>query len=81
MATTPKNEEKLAEFEEALRELGESLSPADISSSIHTLRSSKLEDAARAAIYLERLHQNDRNADWDGLLPVDAYLETLREEI
>jgi len=81
MAITTKNEESLATFEEELRNLGAALTPTEISSVIYTLRSSKLEDAARASIYLERLHQQDSNPDWDGFIPVDAFLTTLREEI
>lgn len=81
MAISPKNEEKLAAFELELRERGDRLSATEIADFSTTLRSSKLEDGLRASIYLERLHQRDQDSEWDGLIPVDALMATLREEL
>jgi len=81
MAISTKNEDKLAALEEELNARGDRLSPNEIAGHGPTLRSSKLEDGLRAAIYLERLHQQDQNQEWDGLIPVDALMATLREEL
>lgn len=80
MALTPKQEEKLWLIEEQLRELGERLSPEEIATLGPRLNSPKLEDAFRAAIYVERIHQRSTD-DWDGLLPVDAFMATFRDSI
>lgn len=81
MAITPKNEEKLAAFEAEFRAEGDRLSPAAVAELGTKISSRKLEDALRAAIYVESMHQREQNKNWDKLLPVDDLMETLRNQL
>lgn len=81
MAISTKNEDKLQDFERELRAQGDLLTAADIAESGKSLGSKKLQEGLRAAIYVEGLHQRDKNRDWDRLIPVDELMVTFRESI
>lgn len=80
MAITPKNEEKLQEFETALRVEGEKLDAFQVASVGRMLTTKPLKEALRVAIYMENLHQKDQDRDWDKMIPVDSLMKTLREQ-
>lgn len=81
MAINPKSAEKIDLFESELKARGDSLTAQEIADHGYILKGAKLQDELRAAIYLESLHQRDQQSNWDKLIPVDALISTLRENL
>lgn len=82
MAITPKQEEQLQELKKELLELGTRVHVNEAANLSYVLKSSKLKDSLRAAIYITSLHETDEaRSDWDKKINVKDLMENLRENI